>query len=102
MPQNPNVDRQEQFLNLRKVTIYLLTSCNTEQRIAQNIYIHNSNRNYKKLTTITILIKKRIGIDCKNYKKQCPGLDFRLMIALGTIFILKKGACIMIFTIEFC
>ena len=34
--------------NLRKVTIYLLTSCNTEERIAQNIYIHNSNRYYKK------------------------------------------------------
>ena len=33
--------------NLRKVTIYLLTSCNTEERIAQNIYIYNSNRNYK-------------------------------------------------------
>ena len=27
--------------------IYLLTSCNTEERIAQNIYIHNSNRNIK-------------------------------------------------------
>ena len=53
-------------LNLRKVTIYLLTSCNTEERIAQNIYIHNSNRNYKKLTTTTILIKKRIGIGYKN------------------------------------
>ena len=26
--------------------IYLLTSCNTEERIAQNIYIHNSNKNY--------------------------------------------------------
>ena len=50
-------------MNLRKVTIYLLTSCNTEERIAQNIYIHNSNRNFKKLTTTTIiLIKKRIGI----------------------------------------
>ena len=36
---------------LRKVKIYLLTSCNTEERIAQNIYIHNSNRNYKKSTT---------------------------------------------------
>ena len=24
-------------------------SCNTEERIAQNIYIHNSNRNYKKI-----------------------------------------------------
>ena len=45
-------------MDLRKVTIYLLTSCNTEERIAQNIYIHNSNRNYKKLTTTTILIKK--------------------------------------------
>ena len=41
---------------------YLLTSCNTEERIAQNIYIHNSNRNIKKSTTRTILIKKRIGI----------------------------------------
>ena len=26
---------------------YLLASCNTEERIAQNIYIHNSNGNYK-------------------------------------------------------
>ena len=34
---------------LRKVKIYLLTSCNTEERIAQNIYVHNSNRNYKKI-----------------------------------------------------
>ena len=32
-----------------------------EERIAQNIHIHNSNRNYKKLTTTTILIKKRIA-----------------------------------------
>ena len=53
---------------------------NTKERIAQNIYIHNSNRNYKKkLTTTTILIKKRIGIGYKNYKKQCPGLEFRLI-----------------------
>ena len=59
--------------------IYLLTSCNTEERIAQNIYIHNSNRNYKKLTTTTILIKNRIGIGYKNYGKQCPGLEFRLI-----------------------
>ena len=59
--------------------IYLLTSCNTEERIAQNIYIHNSNRNYKKLTTTTILMKERIGIGYKNYKKQCPGLEFRLI-----------------------
>ena len=67
------------MINLRKVTIYLLTSCNTEERIAQNIYIHNSNRNYKKLTTTKILIKKRIGIGYKNYGKQCPGLEFRLI-----------------------
>ena len=59
--------------------IYLLTSCNTEERIAQNIYIHNSNENYKKLTTTTILMKKRIGIGYKNYKKQCPGLEFCLI-----------------------
>ena len=52
---------------LRKITIYLLTSCNTEERIAQNIYFHNSNRNYIKLTTTTILIKNRIGIGYKNY-----------------------------------
>ena len=32
---------------LRKVTIYLLTSCNTKERIVQNIYIHNSIRNIK-------------------------------------------------------
>ena len=62
--------------------IYLLNSCNTEETIAQNIYIHNSNRNYKKLTTTTILIKKRIGISYKNYKKQCPGLKFRLIAKL--------------------
>ena len=36
-------------IHLRKVKIYLLTSCNTEERIAQNIYIHNSNRKYKKI-----------------------------------------------------
>ena len=65
------------FINLRKVTIYLLTSCNTEEKIAQNIYIHNSNRNYKKLATKTILIKNRIGKGYKNYGKQCPGLEFR-------------------------
>ena len=65
--------------HLRKVTVYLLTSCNTEERIAQNIYIHNSNRNYKKLTTTIILIKKRIGIGYKNYGNQCPGLEYRLI-----------------------
>ena len=59
--------------------IYLLTSCNTEERIAKNIYIHNSNRNYKKLTTTIILIKNRIGIGYKNYGKQCPGLELRLI-----------------------
>ena len=58
--------------------IYLLT-CNTEKRIAQNIYIRNSNRNYKELTTATILIKKRIGIGYKNYKNQFPGLEFHLI-----------------------
>ena len=37
--------------------IYLLTSCNTEKRLAQNIYVHDSNRNYKKIvaTVITLL-----------------------------------------------
>ena len=58
--------------------IYLLTSCNTEERIAQNIYIHNSNRNKKNkknkkkinYVTRTILIKKRIGIGYKNYEKH--------------------------------
>ena len=35
-------------IGLTKVMIYLLNSCNTEERIAQNIYIHNSNKNYKK------------------------------------------------------
>ena len=29
--------------------IYLLTSCNLEKRIAQNIYIHNSNRTLKRI-----------------------------------------------------
>ena len=66
-------------MNLRKVMIYLLTSCNTKERIAQNIYIHNSNKNYKKLTTTTILIKKWICIGYKNYGKQCPELEFRLI-----------------------
>ena len=33
----------------------------------------------KKLTTTTILIKKRVDIDYKNCKKQCPGLEFRLI-----------------------
>ena len=51
---------------LRKFTIYLLTTGDTEE----SIYIHNSNRNYKKLTTTTILIKKRISIGYKNYGKQ--------------------------------
>ena len=65
-------------LTITAVKIYLLTSCNTEERIAQNIYIHNSNRNYKKSTT-RILIKNRIGIGYKNYEKQYPGLEFRLI-----------------------
>ena len=69
----------QHLIYLRKVTIYLLTSCNTEERIAQNIYIHNPNRKYKKLTTTTILIKNRIGIGYKNYGKKCPGLEFRLI-----------------------
>ena len=30
--------------------------------LLQNIYIYNSNRNYKKLTKTTMLIEKRIGI----------------------------------------
>ena len=33
----------------------------------------------KTLNTTTTLIKKRIGIDYKNYGKQCPGLEFRLI-----------------------
>ena len=73
-------------LNLRKVMIYLLTSCNTEERIAQNIYIHNSNRNIKKSTTRTILIKKRIGIGYKNYEKQCPGQSKVLGIAFHSSY----------------
>ena len=67
--------------------IYLFTSCNTEERTAQNINIHNSNRTYKRIHYInnnnnntTILIKKRIGN--KNYKMQCPGLEFRLNLKL--------------------
>ena len=32
------------MLNLTKVIIYLLTYCNTEVKIAQNIYIHNKGR----------------------------------------------------------
>ena len=53
----------EKYLNLRKVMIYLLTSCNTEERIAQNIYIHNSNRNIKKK-------KKKKKINYKNNFNQ--------------------------------
>ena len=47
---------------MSKTMIFLLTSCNTEKRIAKNIYIYNSNRNYKKkkLITTTILNKKQI------------------------------------------
>ena len=42
------MDKHTEYkLYLRKVTIYLLTSCNTEERIAQNIYIHNSNKYIK-------------------------------------------------------
>ena len=32
-----------------KSMIYLLTSSDTEERIAQNIYIHNSNKNFKRI-----------------------------------------------------
>ena len=46
-PPNNAIIVRGQIINLRKVTIYLLTSCNTEERIAQNIYIHNSNKSYK-------------------------------------------------------
>ena len=31
-----------------KSTIYLLISCNIEEKIAQNIHNHNSNKNYRK------------------------------------------------------
>ena len=44
--------------------IYLLTSCNTKKRIAQNIYIHNSNRNIKKKK------KKKKKINYKNNFNQ--------------------------------
>ena len=64
------------FKGLRKVKIYLLTSCNTEERIAPNIYIHNSNRNIKKLITTTILIKKRIGIGYKSYESNAQDSSF--------------------------
>ena len=37
------------MINLRKVTIYFLTSCNTEERIAQNICIRSSNKIYKRI-----------------------------------------------------
>ena len=60
--------------------IYLLTSCNTEERIAQNIYIYNSNRNYNRINynnNINQKTDRHIGY--KNYKKQCPGFDFRLI-----------------------
>ena len=30
-----------------KSKIYIIISCNTEERIAQNIHIHNSNKNCK-------------------------------------------------------
>ena len=61
-----------------KVTIYLLTSCNTEERIAQNIYIHNSNRNYKKIN-YNNNINQKTDRHRLNYKKQCSGLEFRLI-----------------------
>ena len=78
------------MINLTKVTIYLLTSCNTEERIAQNIYIHNSNRNYKKKINYNNnnINQEQIGIGYKNYRKQCPGLEFRLIpkLILNNVF----------------
>ena len=85
---------------LRKVTIYLLTSCNTEGRIAQNIYINNSNRNYKKLTTTT-LIKNRIGIGYKNYGKQCPKNNAQFIIySLTMIALLILEVFLMVLHID--
>ena len=97
---------QQLLHSLTKVMICLLTSCNTEKRIAQNIYIHNWNRNYKKLittTATTVIIKKRIGIGYKNYKKQwCPGLEFRLILKLISWAGLKpknsQNSCRLIWT----
>ena len=68
-----------------KSMIYLLTSSNTEERIAQNIYIHNnSNRNCKRIKPSMYNYKdNNINLEMdrlwKNYKKQCPGLDFFLL-----------------------
>ena len=78
-----NITKSE---NLRKVTIYLLTSCNTEERIAQNIFIHNSNRNYK-INYSNSINQETDGIGYKNYKNQCPGLEFRLIPKLFFFFL---------------
>ena len=67
------------MLDLTKVMIYLLIYCNIEKRMAQNIYIRIQIEIIKELTTTTTLITKRIGIGYKNYKKQCPELEFRLI-----------------------
>ena len=58
---------------------YLLTSSNIQERIVQNIYIIISQIEIIKELATTILIKKRIGKGYKNYKKQCPRLEFRLI-----------------------
>ena len=80
--------------------LYLLTF-NTEERIAQNIYIHNSNRNYKEnLSTTTILIKKQIGIGYKKYRKQCPGLEFRLILKLISCFFFSCWSLLVRISLE--
>ena len=45
-----------------KIMIYLLISCSTEKRIVQNIYIHNSNKNYRRI--------KLSKYNRNNYKQQ--------------------------------
>ena len=61
-----------------KSTIHLLTSCDTEERIAQNIYIHNSNRNYKRInynnnSNISIKLDRH---SYKNFKSNAQDSGF--------------------------
>ena len=56
-----------------KSMIYHWTSCNTKKRIVQNIYIHNSNGNYKRINYNNNNINQEMD-RLLELKKQCPGL----------------------------
>ena len=58
---------------------YVLNSCKTEERIVQNIYIHNSNRNCERINYNNNIYQETDRQGYKNYKKQWPKLEFRLI-----------------------